>query len=100
MNPETEVSDLLSILMPPTRLRIWLDKVFTAKAAKGETVPEEFTIWMGIVERICSDLPSEIDGITTEQWAWIERKIFANRPKALQLQPELLNMATVKELVY
>jgi len=85
MNPETEVSDLLSILLPPTRLRIWLHKVFSDKAEAGQEVPEDFTKWLGIVERICSDLPSDIDGITPEQWKWIESKIFANRPRQAPL---------------
>jgi hypothetical protein len=59
MNPETEISDLLSCLLPSTRMRIWLNKVFEAKAAKGEPFPERDVLWLAFVERACSDLPSE-----------------------------------------
>lgn len=86
MNPETQVSDLLLILMPPSRLRIWLHKVFEDKRAKGQDVPDDFVKWLGFVDRVCSDLPHDIDGITPEQWHWVEQRIFANRPKAAQQQ--------------
>jgi hypothetical protein len=99
MNPETEISDLMSIVMPPTRLRVWLDKVFTAKQAKGEIIPGEFTIWLAIVERICSDLPSDIDNIPGDQWAWLERKIFTNRQRPAS-QPALINLASEKVVAY
>jgi hypothetical protein len=100
MNPETEISDLMSIVMPPTRLRAWLFKVFAAKKWKGEEVPEEFTNWLEVVNRICSDLPSEIDSIPAEQWAWIESKIFANRCNPKPLQPALINLASEKVVAY
>jgi hypothetical protein len=88
MNPETEVSDLLLILMPPARLRIWLHKVFEDKRGKGQEMPDDFVKWLGVVDRVCSDLPSEVDGITPEQWQWIERRIFANRPQSVQRRLE------------
>jgi hypothetical protein len=100
MNPETEVSDLLSMYLPSTRMRIWLHKVFEAKAVKGEPFPERDVLWLDAVDRVCSDLPSTIDDITPAQWAALERKIFANRSKPIQVQPELFAVATVKELVY
>jgi hypothetical protein len=102
MNPETEISDLLSCLLPSTRMRIWLNKVFEAKAAKGEPFPERDVLWLAFVERACSDLPSDIDNIAPEQWAWIESKIFANRPKGIQadFQPALINLASEKVVAY
>lgn len=100
MNPETEVSDLLSMYLPSTRMRIWLNKVFEAKAAKGEPFPERDVLWLAAVERACSDLPSAIDDVTPAQWAALERKIFANRQKAIGLQPALLNVTGAKELAY
>lgn len=71
MNPQNEVSTLLSIIMPPTRLRIWLHTVFEDKQANGKEVPEDFTNWLGVIERICGDGPSDIDGRTKEEWAQV-----------------------------
>jgi hypothetical protein len=100
MNPETEVSDLLSMYLPSTRMRIWLHKVFEAKAAKGEPFPERDVLWLDAVDRVCSDLPSTIDDITPAQWAALERKIFANRAKPIQMQPALINLASLKTVAY
>ena len=100
MKPETEISDLLTIIMPPLRLRVWLFKVFAAKKWKGEEVPEEFTQWLEIINRICSDLPSEIDTIPSDQWAWIEGKIFANRCTPKAVQPELIPVADSRPVAY
>lgn len=95
MNPQTEVSDLLSILLPPTRLRIWLHTVFADKATKGQEVPDDFVKWLGVVERVCGDLPSDIDSVTPDQWAWIESKIFSKRPQ----QAELFTVAEPVKIV-
>mgnify|MGYP001562244785 CR=1 FL=1 len=38
--------DTLLILSPPVRLIIWLDRIFEAKRAKGEEVPEAFDKWL------------------------------------------------------
>jgi len=66
-NPETTVSDLLTIIAPPLRLVAWLELVFEQKRKKGEDVPETFITWLERWQRIRSDLPAEIDGATEEQ---------------------------------
>lgn len=100
MNPETQVSDLLLILMPPSRLRIWLHKVFEDKRKNGQEVPDDFVKWLGFVDRVCSDLPSDIDGITPDQWQWVERRIFANRPQSIQRRFEEVMAADNKVVAY
>lgn len=77
MNPENQVSDLLLVLAPPVRLCIWLETVFEQKRKAGAEVPENFIKWLERWQRIRSDLPAEIDGTTDEQWAEVERKVFA-----------------------
>lgn len=75
--PETPVSDLLLILAPPVRLVAWLETVFEQKRKAGAEVPDNFVKWLERWQRIRSDLPAEIDGATAEQWAAVERKVFA-----------------------
>lgn len=100
MNPETQVSDLMLILMPPARLRIWLHKVFEDKRKAGQEVPDDFVKWLGFVDRVSSDLPHDIDGITPEQWAWVEQRIFANRPQSIQRRFEEVMAADAKVMAY
>lgn len=76
-SPETPVSDLLLILAPPVRLVAWLETVFEQKRKAKTEVPENFIKWLERWQRIRSDLPAEIDGATAEQWAEVERKVFA-----------------------
>lgn len=99
-NPETQVSDLLLILMPPAPLRIWLHKVFDDKRKAGQDVPGDFVKWLGFVDSVSSALPHDIDGITPEQWAWVERCIFANRPQAIQRPGGGVAAADVKVMAY
>lgn len=79
---QSTVSDLLTIIAPPMRLVAWLELVFDNKRKKGEEVPENFTKWLERWQRIRSDLPAEIDGVTEEHWLELERKIFAQEPSA------------------
>lgn len=64
--------DTLLILAPPVRLVAWLEKVFEAKRAKGEDVPENFTKWLERWKKIRAGMPSEIDVLTIEEWAQVE----------------------------
>jgi hypothetical protein len=75
-SPNT-VTDLLTIVAPPMRLVAWLELVFENKRKKGEDIPENFTRWLERWQRIRSDLPSEIDGTSEQDWLDMERKIFA-----------------------
>lgn len=74
---QTPVSDLLAIIAPPLRLVAWLELVFENKRTKGETVPDNFKVWLERWKLIRSDLPSSIDGATEEQWLELERKLFS-----------------------
>lgn len=75
--PDSPVFDLLTIIAPPLRLVAWLELVFENKRAKGETVPDNFKVWLERWKLIRSDLPSSIDGATEEQWLELERKLFS-----------------------
>lgn len=65
------VVDTLLTLSPPIRLVNWLEQVFEQKRAAGEEVPETFTKWLERCQRIRSDLPSEIDDLTADDWQQI-----------------------------
>lgn len=90
-NSTTPVSDLLLIIAPPLRLVAWLEMVFDNKRKKGEEIPENFTKWLERWQRIRSDLPCEIDGVSEEQWLELERKLFAHQAPAKQ--PSLLDVS-------
>lgn len=76
-NTPNTVTDLLTIIAPPLRLVTWLEMVFDNKRKKGEDIPENFLRWLERWQRIRTDLPSDIDGATEEQWLELERKLFA-----------------------
>lgn len=64
--------DTLLILAPPVRLVAYLEKVFEAKRAKHEEIPDNFIVWVERWKKIRAGLPSEVDTITIEEWAQVE----------------------------
>lgn len=60
---------ILSLLIPPIELINWLESVFDAKRNKGQHIPAVYTDWLDLVRCIRTDLPSELDTLTAEQWS-------------------------------
>jgi hypothetical protein len=74
-DPAHTAHDLLLILSPPMRLIAWLETVWAAKQVKGEQVPENFLKWLERWKAIRSELPSEIDYVTDEEWAAVGEQV-------------------------
>ena len=53
-------SEFLITYAPPTRLRIWLHEVFTAKKKRGEPVPEVFETWLEVWDKTVLDTESQL----------------------------------------
>jgi hypothetical protein len=69
MKRESPEYDALILLAPPTRLCVWLDKVFAQKRAKGEEVPAAFTAWLKRWDCIrSSEAIPILDELTPEGW--------------------------------
>ena len=62
---------LLAQLAPPLKLVEWMETVFAAKRAKGETVPAEYVRWIELWQDIRSAEPSIVDGATPATWAQV-----------------------------
>lgn len=67
--------DILLILAPPLALVDYLDRLWAAKQAKGETVPEQWRRWLERWKTIRSELPSEIDYVSAEEWQQVGERI-------------------------
>lgn len=73
--PALAAHDILLILAPPTSLVDYLDRLWAAKTAKGETVPEQWCRWLGRWKRIRSSEPSQIDYVSAEEWQQVGERI-------------------------
>lgn len=59
---------MLHLLVPPLEFIGWLESVFEAKRQKGQRIPATYIDWFDLVKCIRTDLPCELDTLTTEQW--------------------------------
>lgn len=69
-------NDTLLILSPPLRLVNYLERLFAAKQANGDEVPDGWWTWLERWKAIRSAEVSELDYLTIDEWNELEELAF------------------------
>ena len=71
--------ELLALLAPPIDLVDWLERIFEAKQAKGEVIPESYARYLQVWQDIRSAGECAVDGTKQETWAQVFEILMQSR---------------------